>query len=394
LQDSVDFRNEVREWLEANCPASMRTPMPDDERVWGGRNPEFKNPDSKVWMDRMVEKGWTAPTWPTKYGGGGLGSEENAILQDELRLIGARPALMSFGLAMLGPVLLEFATEEQRQRYLPGIVRGEIRWCQGYSEPGAGSDLASLQTRAEDKGDHFLVNGHKIWTSYSHWADWIFCLVRTDPTTKHDGISFILFDMESPGVRTAPIILISGVSVFCETFIEDVKVPKENLVGELNKGWTIAKRLLQHERTQTSGMAGGRGGGGLDLANFAKKYAGEQNGKVANPELRTEIARQKINDSAFGLTIKRTSAERAAGIDPSDCMTIFKYYGTEQNMSKYELLIRCLGTQGLGWEGDEFADDELMHTRDWLRTKGNSIEAGTSEINLNVIAKRVLGLPD
>ena len=262
-----DFRAETRAWLEANCPQSMRTPMPGEETPWAGRKGTYKNPDSKIWLDRMAAKGWTAPTWPKAYGGGGLSRGEAKVLEQEMGRIKARPPLFSFGLWMLGPVLLEYATEEQKLAHLPKIVTGEIRWCQGYSEPGAGSDLASLQTRAEDKGDHYLVNGQKVWTSYADQADWIFCLVRTDTTVKHEGISFLLFDMTTQGVEPRPIKLISGESPFCETFFTDVKVPKAQLVGKLNGGWEIAKRLLQYERQNISssgfgGQLGGNGAGG------------------------------------------------------------------------------------------------------------------------------------
>merc|ERR1719487_347701 len=230
------FRAETRAWLEANYPPSLNAPMSEDEAPWGGRKMVWKNPDAKLWLDRMAERGWTAPMWPKEYGGGGLSKAQNKVLEQELRRLKARPALMSFGIWMLGPVLLEYATEEQKQRFLPQIVKGEIRWCQGYSEPGAGSDLASLQTKCEDKGDHYLINGQKVWTSYADQADWIFCLVRTDTTKKHEGISFVLFDMTSLGVEARPIKLISGSSPFCETFFDNVKVPKEQLVGKLNGG--------------------------------------------------------------------------------------------------------------------------------------------------------------
>ncbi|MCF8469763.1 MAG: acyl-CoA dehydrogenase family protein [Parvibaculum sp.] len=392
-----EFRQETRAWLEENCPASMRTPMPEEETPWGGRNAKWPNPDAKVWLDRMGARGWTAPTWPAAYGGGGLSKEENQILQQELRRIKARPALSSFGIWMLGPALLEFANEEQRKEHLPKIVRGEIRWCQGYSEPGAGSDLAGLQTKAEDKGDHYLINGQKIWTSYADKADWIFCLVRTDPAKKHDGISFLLFDMMSPGVEARPISMISGASPFCETFFTDVKVPKKNLVGELNKGWTIAKRLLQHEREMISGMGlGGVGsGGGLgSLEQVARDYFGEKNGQVANPALRDRITRQKMDGKAFALTLQRSAEETKAGQGPGAASSIFKYYGTELNKRRFEVLLELMGTRALGWEGEGFEDDELGVTRSWLRSKGNSIEGGTSEIQLNVVSKRVLGLPD
>tara|TARA_R110002110_G_scaffold14704_3_gene67733 strand:- start:1221 stop:2414 length:1194 start_codon:yes stop_codon:yes gene_type:complete len=391
------FRQETRAWLEENCPASMRTPMPEEETPWGGRNAKWPNPDAKVWLDRMGARGWTAPTWPSAYGGGGLSKDENLILQQELRRIKARPALSSFGIWMLGPALLEFANEEQRKEHLPKIVRGEIRWCQGYSEPGAGSDLAGLQTKAEDKGDHYLVNGQKIWTSYADKADWIFCLVRTDPTKKHDGISFLLFDMMSPGVEARPISMISGASPFCETFFTDVKVPKKNLVGELNKGWTIAKRLLQHEREMISGMGLGGVGSGSGLGSLeqvARDYFGEKHGQVANPALRDQITRQKMDGKAFALTLQRSAEEAKAGQGPGAASSIFKYYGTELNKRRFELLLELMGTRALGWEGDGFEDDELGVTRSWLRSKGNSIEGGTSEIQLNVVSKRVLGLPD
>ena len=392
------FRQETRAWLEENCPPSMRTPMTsEDDTVWGGRNAKYKNPEAKLWLDRMASRGWTAPTWPKEYGGGGLTKEENLVLQQELRRIKARPALSSFGIWMLGPALLEFANEEQKKEHLPKIVRGEIRWCQGYSEPGAGSDLAGLQTKCEDKGDHYLVNGQKIWTSYADKADWIFCLVRTDPTKKHDGISFLLFDMMSPGVEARPITMISGASPFCETFFTDVKVPKRNLVGELNKGWTIAKRLLQHEREMISGMGlggvgSGSGLGGLD--QVAKEYFGEVDGRIASPQLRDHITRQKMDSKAFALTMQRSMEEAKAGQGPGAASSIFKYYGTELNKRRYELLLELMGTQALGWEGDGFSDDEIGITRSWLRSKGNSIEGGTSEVQLNVVSKRVLGLPD
>jgi alkylation response protein AidB-like acyl-CoA dehydrogenase len=252
MDELADFRAETRAWLEANCPPSMRLPMPEEETVWGGRREAFVNPDSKVWLERMAARGWTAPTWPREYGGGGLSKAEAQVLEQEMKRLSARTPLFSFGLWMLGPVLLEYAREEQKREHLPKIVRGEIRWCQGYSEPGAGSDLASLQTRCEDMGDHWLINGQKIWTSYANHADMCFCLVRTDFTKKHEGISFVLIDMASQGVETRPILLISGSSPFCETFFTDVRVPKDRMVGAPGKGWEIAKRLLQYERLSIS----------------------------------------------------------------------------------------------------------------------------------------------
>jgi alkylation response protein AidB-like acyl-CoA dehydrogenase len=294
---------------------------------------------------------------------------------------------------MLGPVLLEYATEEQKLAHLPKIVSGEIRWCQGYSEPGAGSDLASLQTRAEDKGDHYLVNGQKVWTSYADQADWIFCLVRTDTTVKHEGISFLLFDMTTAGVEPRPIKLISGESPFCETFFTDVKVPKAQLVGKLNGGWEIAKRLLQYERQNISSSGFG-GAAGLELEQVALSHVGEVDGKIADGDLRARIAGHKMDAKAFALTVRRVEAESKAGGTISPATSIIKYAAAKLNQDKCELLVESMGHQGLGWEGEGFTKRELIETRGWLRSKGNSIEGGTSEINLNVVAKRVLGLLD
>ncbi len=397
MADLEKFRKETRDWLEASCPQSMRTPMPEAETPWGGKRAVWANPDSKLWLERMGSRGWTVPLWPKEYGGGGLTKEENRVLQDELRKIRARPALYSFGVWMLGPALLEFATEEQKKEYLPPIARGEVRWCQGYSEPGAGSDLAGLQTFAEDKGDHYVVNGQKIWTSYANYADWIFCLVRTDKSKKHEGISFLLFDMTSPGVTTRPIRLISGSSPFCETFFDNVKVPKRNLVGTLGGGWTIAKALLHHERTMISemGLGGPLGGGASEsMGELAKRYVGDRDGRLADGSLRDRIAAHEIRGRAFSLTVRRADAEAKAGSNPGALASMFKYYGTEHNKNRYELLVEILGAQAFGWEGEGYSQRELDIARQWLRSKGNSIEGGTSEVQLNVVSKRVLGLPE
>ncbi|MFP6639702.1 MAG: acyl-CoA dehydrogenase family protein, partial [Myxococcota bacterium] len=367
-----------------------------NEVEWGGRAAQGRMDDRKVWLDRMGEKGWTCPTWSAEYGGGGLSQEEAKVLGEEMFAVGARSPLSSFGISMLGPVLLEYANEEQKKRFIPEIIKGEIWWCQGYSEPGSGSDLASLQTRAEDKGDHFLVNGQKIWTSYADQADWIFCLVRTDPDVpKHDGISFLLFDMASPGVTVSPIQLISGSSPFCQTFFQDVLVPKDQLVGPLGGGWTIAKRLLQHERSMIGGMGFGLAGSGKrSMTDVAKDYCGEVDGRIADANVRDRFAQLRMDQRVFSATTQKARAEAKAGIPPGPSSSIFKYYGTEMNKRRHELLMSIMGTQALGWEGEGFEDEELAETRDWLRSYGNSIEGGTSEVQLNIIAKRVLGLPD
>ena len=400
MEQLESFRKEVKTWLEENCPPSMRSGSEADaysvtDEVWGGRNAVYKNPDSKIWLDKMGAKGWTMPTVPKEYGGGGLSREETKVLNEELFAIGAKQALLSFGIWMLAPALLEYANEEQKRLHIPRIIKGEIRWCQGYSEPGSGSDLASLSTKAEDMGDHYLVNGQKVWTSYADKADWIFALVRTGPQEpKHSGISFLLIDMATEGVSTKPITLISGKSPFCETFFDNVKVPKENLVGEENAGWTIAKALLQHERNFISnfGLAGvsAAGGGGNDVVSLAKKHFGEENGKIANSIFRSDVTTHKMKEHAFGLTLKRAGDE---GGKASAVASMFKYYGTEHNKKRHEMMIAAMGSHGIAWDGDEFDEDEKNLTKAWLRTKGNSIEGGTSEVQLNVISKRVLGLP-
>lgn len=397
MQNSVSFRHEVRDWLEANCPSSMRTDMPEHEIVWGGRKQRWFSADARVWMERMADRGWTVPHWPRAYGGAGLNASEVRILHEEMQRINARVPLQSFGIWMLGPALLEFATEAQKRHYLPQIARGEIRWCQGYSEPGNGSDLAGLQTKAEDCGDHYLVNGSKIWTSYADQSDWIFCLVRTDSDSpKHEGISFLLFDMASEGVSASPIQLISGASPFCQTFFEDVKVPKDQLVGEVNKGWTIAKRLLQHERQMISVIKGNTPlarSSSLKLHELAKRYAGDGE-RIGNPLIRSKVSRHRMDGHAFRLTMNRSAQEARTGQADGNIASFIKYYNSEQNKRKYELLVEIMGTAMLGWEGDGFSDEELDLTRQWLRSRANSIEGGTSEVQLNVIGKRILGLPD
>jgi acyl-CoA dehydrogenase len=392
MTDLDAFRTETRTWLEANCPAECRGPVKSDEdRVWGGRDAVFPTPAHKLWLERMAARGWTAPEWPAQYGGGGLSREQAKVLNSEMRRIDAQSPLASFGVWMLGPALLQFGTEEQKQRFLPEIVRGEIRWCQGYSEPGAGSDLAAIQTRAEDRGDHWIVNGQKVWTSYADKADWIFCLVRTDPEApKHLGISFVLFDMKTPGVSTRPITLISGKSPFCETFFDDVRVEKANLVGTLNRGWDVAKHLLAHERTMIGAM--GEIGGGRPLGQVATGSLGlDDAGRLGEPMLRARIAELEIDAAAFRLAMERTGDLAKAGQAHPAIASMLKYYGSELNKRRHELLMAAGGADALEWEGERSGEGAMA--RDWLRTKANSIEGGTSEVQLNIIAKHLLQLP-
>jgi alkylation response protein AidB-like acyl-CoA dehydrogenase len=394
-----EFRSDTRAWLGENCPASIRSPAVEDEMVSGGSKHRSPNPDSYVWLDRMHEKGWTVPNWPKEYGGADLTMDEYVVLLEELAAINARTPLTGMGVMMIGPTLLEYGTDDQKARHLPKIASGEIRWCQGYSEPGSGSDLASLQTRAVDKGDHFVINGQKIWTSGANFADWIFCLTRTEPQApKHEGISFLLFTMDQPGVETRPIRLISGSSPFCETFFDDAIAKKEDLIFEKNRGWTVAKRLLQHERSGIHSLAEAatakvRTIKGMSLPQAAVHYVGVNDGKIADPDLRDSVLNQQMNSRAFNLTQSRTVQESEGGT-PGAATSIFKFYGADLRKDQLELQLKVRGSQSLGWEGDAFSDEEQELTRNWLGSKAGSIAGGSNEVQLNIVAKRVLGLPD
>jgi alkylation response protein AidB-like acyl-CoA dehydrogenase len=362
-------------WPKGRAPNAMS----GEGLTWGGRKQAFENPDAKRWLDATAERGWTAPTWPKEYGGGGLSREEAKVLAQEMNRLRIKPPLIGFGLTMIGPLLLEHGSEEQKKRFLPEICRGEVRWCQGYSEPGS---------------DHWVLNGQKVWTSYADKADWMFILVRSDPDApKHAGISFLLFDMGVPGVSVRPIKLISGASPFCETFLEDVRVPKDQVVGGVGNGWAMAKALLGHERSMISEAFSERRERN-PMVTLGRRYLGEHDGRVMDPVVRDGIARLTIDKVALDLTIARTKEAMKLGQQPGAEASIFKYYATELNKDRYSLMVSILGPQALGWEGDGFSDDELEVTRSWLRSRGNSIEGGTSEIQLNIIAKRVLGLPD
>ena len=385
MSDLDTFRHEIRAWIEANCPPEMREPARDEDDVcWGGRNFVFKNDAQKAWLQACVAKGYTVPDWPKAYGGAGMTPAEAKIWREELARVGARPPLSSFGIWMLGPALLKFGTEEQKVHYLGQIARGEIRWCQGYSEPGSGSDLVSLQTFGEDKGDHWVVNGQKIWTSYANKADWIFCLVRTDKANKYQGISFLLFDMTTPGVTTRPIKLISGNSPFCETFFDNVVVPKNQIVGELNRGWDVAKYLLGHEREMISGAGGG------DRLNAIGAVV-NRNGGIDNAVLRAELAQFDVDALAFAAMGEKFLDEAKVGRAHPAQPNMMKYAGTELNKRRHELLMAAGGSTALEWESE--ATRGGAPSRNWLRTKANSIEGGTSEVMLNVVAKRILDLP-
>lgn len=392
-----EFRNETRTWIQNNLPKEI-SGRPDG--FSGGTKGGAQSSDHKRWFDSCYERGFTVPSWPQEYGGAGLDNAEERILREEMAAAGAPEPLGGMGVTMIGPTLLEYGTDDQRQRHLSKIASGEIRWCQGYSEPNAGSDLASLQTRAVDEGDHYLVNGSKIWTSGANFADWIFCLVRTEPDApKHEGISFVLFSMDDPGVSVQPIVLIAGNSPFCQCFFDDVKVAKNDLIGQENRGWTVAKRLLQHERSMISGFSSAGAGAGTKstgvsgIAKTALKYYGEKDGRIGDIEGRSEVTQLNIDSRAFSLTARRAAQESSGGT-PTFVTSMFKYYATELGKRRLESLMAMRGADGLGWEGESFDTGALGDTRQWLMGKAGTIAGGSSEVQLNIIAKRVLGLPD
>ncbi|MAO03893.1 MAG: acyl-CoA dehydrogenase [Citromicrobium sp.] len=386
------FREEVREFLAANFPPELRGKSNILSSV---EEAGEEGPAEKAWRLAMGEKGWGTPTWPKEYGGGGLTRKQARALEEEMAKVGAWNPIGGMGGMMLGPTLLEFASEEQKHEHIPPICKGEIRWCQGYSEPNAGSDLANLQTMAEDKGDHYLVNGQKTWTSGGQWADKCFCLVRTSRADKHKGISFLLIDMHAPGVEVKPIKMISGMSPFCETFFTDVQVPKENLVGEEGQGWTIGKKLLQHERTNLSGGGALAALNSQPLGKVAERYIGlDENGKLADAELRVKIADFEMRWNAFLLTARRAMEESKAQGGVSEISSILKKAGTKLGQERAELMIAIMGYRGLGWEGEGFEQKELDGTRAWLFGKATTIYGGSTEIQNNIIAKRILGMLD
>ena len=394
MSDLDGFRVEVRDWLESNCPMSMRTPTPDGELVWGGKNLTFSCDDQRLWFERMRDKNWFCPTWAKEYGGAGLSSKENSILEKEMRKIKCRPAQINLGIWMLGPVLLQHGTEQQKQQFLQPMTRGEVRWCQGFSEPNAGSDLASLRTSAVDMGDHYLVNGSKIWTSYGDKSDWMYALVRTDPkASKHQGISLLLLDMHAQGVKTAPIHLISGKSSFCEVFFDNVRVPKDNLIGEINKGWNLAKELLQHERSAMSKFGEFQLPTHFDLMSLVNEYMPAPY-SASDQTLLNKVVDADMQEHAYNLTVQRLTQEMQAGINNFGLMSIMKLVHTEQEIVKFELLLDAMGYRALGWEDDNFSEQEQTINRTWLNSFSQTIAGGSSEVQLNVIAKRVLQLPE
>lgn len=393
--DGIDaFRAEVRDWLSQHFPPALKG---HDISLSALEGPGEESADEKAWREAMGDKGWGVPTWPREYGGGGLSKAEARVVQEELQRAGAYNPIGGMGVMMFGPTLLEYGTEEQKNEHIPAIARGEVRWCQGYSEPNAGSDLANIQTFAADAGDHYVINGQKTWTSGGQWADKCFALVRTSKESKHGGISFVLLDMDQPGVETKPITLISGSSPFCETFFTDAKTDKKNLVGREGQGWEIGTRLLQHERASLSGGSGGasRLFAGMPLSALAKEYVGtDEQGRIADADLRTRIIKHEMDVRSFMLTLRRASDEAKSNQGPSATTSIMKNVGARITQDRAELALEIMGMQGLGWEGEGFSAKELEQTRTWLWGKAVSIYGGSTEIQNNVIAKRILGMLD
>ncbi|MEM8593517.1 MAG: acyl-CoA dehydrogenase family protein [Pseudomonadota bacterium] len=398
MSDQEAFRLEVREWLEANCPKAMREPILDPAEVaWSSKSLTFTSPEQEQWFNTMRDKGWFCPDWPVEFGGGGLDRVHHNILKDELRRINARPPQASLGVWMAGPAILEYGTQEQKEFFLPEITQGRVRWCQGYSEPGAGSDLAGLKCKAELDGDDFVINGSKIWTSYADDADWMFCLVRTDfDAPKREGITFILLDMKTPGIKVETITMTNGDKHFCQVFFDDVRVPASQVLSEVNKGWTVAKRVLEFERAMISELDDVAARPEDSPIDLAKKYIGlNADGKLSDAVIRDKISQHLMNAQAFDLTMQRGQEEIVkkdllAGM----ALVIAKYQGTEEAKRKYKLLTDILGFNGIAWSGDDYSEEELRIPKDLLNTYAHTVAGGTSEVQLNIIAKRVLGLPD
>ena len=390
-EDLEGFRVEARTWLEDNFPRALAKDAAAQMAAMGGGR---ESDDARLWRERVGAKGWGVPTWPATYGGGGLSRPQARVLAEEMAKIGARNPIGGMGVMMFGPTLLEYGTEALKRQHMPGIVTGSVRWCQGYSEPGSGSDLASLQTRCEDKGDHWLINGQKIWTSGAQYSAWCGALVRTDPTAKkHDGISFLLINMRQPAIETRPIKLIAGASPFCETFFTDAVAPKDALLGKLNEGWSVGKRLLQHERASQTGVS--MGGRATPLEEIARKYVGEDGrGRIADGDLRTRMIRHIMDARVHSLTLARAAAEARGASGATNAASVLKNSATNVAQSRQEMVLEIMGHQGLGWDGEAFTGQEIEAVRGWLSGRAMSIYGGSSEVQNNIISKRILGLPD
>jgi len=389
-QEESAFRDEVRSWLNANLPKDLRDKV--------ANYAELGREDLLRWHKILAKKGWVAPAWPKEFGGTGWNLVQRYIFEEELGYAGT-PPLIPFGLAMCGPVLLRFGTDAQKKKFLPRIYHGDDFWCQGYSEPGSGSDLASLKTKAERKDDHYVVNGQKIWTTLGHCADWIFCLVRTDSnmSKKQEGISFLLIDMKTPGITVRPLVLMDGGHEVNEVFFDDVKVPVENLVFEEGKGWTVAKYLLGHERMGTGRIGASK----RELAKL-KAFAAEQTGDDGRPliedaRFRDKLTRVEVELMALEITnLRFLDQMRRTNQPPGADVSMLKIKGTEIQQMLTELSMQAVGplaqpfrsTNG-GTDFDEFTASLAPRYCNFRKT---TIYAGSNEIQRNIISKMTLGL--
>lgn len=381
--DDEAFRVAVRDWLDQHCPPSLRGRITPAEMVFGAREVHFRHAEQRDWFESMRDMGWFAPDWPSEYGGGGLSANQTRILESEMKRLQCYPPQINLGVWMLGPVLLEFGTEAQKRRYLTEMTAGTCRWCQGFSEPNAGSDLASLKTFARREGDHFVLNGSKIWTSHASESDWMYLLARTRTDgPKQAGIGFFLVDLRSAGVDIKPIDMISGKSHFCQVFFDQVRIPVDQLVGREDQGWEIAKRLLVFERMAMSKFDDG----GAPSLDYAQLFRSAQLAPNERPVLARDYLSAEIDDWCFKL-LTRLSFEEARAGRPTQAMTgCFKYLSAEIEKRRAESALNAQGFEAL-----EQGNPVAYH---WMQSKTLSIAGGTSEIQLNILAKRILKMPD
>jgi alkylation response protein AidB-like acyl-CoA dehydrogenase len=391
--EDLAFRQEVRAFIAENYPAELRAKIDEGE--------EMSKEDFLSWHRILGKKGWVNPAWPTQYGGPGWNSVQRYIWSEECAAADTIP-ILPFGINMVGPVIYTFGTPEQKAKFLPPTLSGDIWWCQGYSEPGAGSDLASLKTKAERQGDYYIVNGQKTWTTLAQHADWIFCLVRTDPTAKpQEGISFLLIDMKTPGITVRPIITLGGEHEVNEVWFEDVKVPVENRIYEENKGWTCAKFLLAHERSGIAGVA--RSKRGVErIKSMARSEQQDGRPLLKDPFFKRKVAELEIDLTALEYTELRTLASESAGKGPGPESSLLKIKGTEIQQRITELALEAAGHYGAPYfrgfrpEGDNalaIGPDYAHRTAPtYFNVRKTSIYGGSNEIQRNIIAKMVLGL--
>jgi len=392
--EELAFQKEVRTFLENEFPIEFRTKIDANRRL--------SKKEIIRWQKILYKKGWAAPTWPVEFGGTGWSQVQRHIFATEMGLIGA-PEPVPFGMKMVAPVIMEYGTEEQKNRFLPDILESNVWWCQGYSEPNSGSDLASLKTTAVRDGDEYIVNGAKTWNTYGQYADWIFCLVRTDNTVKkQEGISFLLIDMSSPGITLRPIVLLDGHPEVNEIFFDDVRVPVKNLIGEENKGWTYAKLLLTHERSNIAGVPRGK----RRLRGLKRIAADTDDGfgntMLENPRFRNKLAEVEIQLQALEYSELRTLAALSVGKAPGPESSILKIVGTELAQEMDELFVELAAYSCLPFVPEQFEDgfqgvplgpgNSAYAALNYFNNRKASIYGGSNEIQRNIICKHVLGL--